>query len=533
MRIVLRDRQQWGGRGVVSTGSSSATVAALRVLEEGGTAFDAAITASAMMTVCMPMASGPGGDATALLHVGGERTALALVGLGRTPRAADPQAFRGRGLDAVPRTGILSATTPGLLDSWFEVHERFGTLPLERLLRPALRAAADGAVVTDQFQRWTAENVRVLSQPEFRDLYRPAAERRSVGTRLPQPGLARLYDSAVSLGRDGLRDWIAELTDEASARHGGLLRGDDVTATAARLVPALTAEIAGRRVAVPPAPTQGPLMLQNLALYEALRTEDTASGSAAGVHLLAESVHQTFGWRLDHLRDPDLEEPGAPDPLGADTLAALGRGVDPDKRTPCRYAGHYSHGDTTHLVVADDAGNAVTWVQSLGLGFGAGVGLPAAGLLLCNRLGRSATLDPRHANRVEPGARPVNTIFPWTVSEGPAVRWLGGTPGGDGQCQWNTQVAAALLCDGDTPLRALSAPRWTYFPGSDQIEAGRPEQLHVDETMAPAVADDLVRRGHDVVRKASVGGVNRLLSLRGGTLYGLDDGRQEGLTAAC
>ncbi|MET7685074.1 gamma-glutamyltransferase [Streptomyces sp. NPDC005423] len=532
MRVVLRDRQQWGNRGVVSTGSSAATLAALRVLEEGGTAFDAAITASAMMTVCMPMASGPGGDATALLHVRGEPTAHALVGLGRTPRAADPAAFRERGLNDVPRTGVLSATTPALLDAWFEVHERFGTLPLERLLDPALRTAAEGAVITGQFQRWTRENLHVLEQPEFHGLYRRAAEPHSVGEALPQPGLARLYDRAGRLGREGVRGWLAELADDLGAHSGGLLRGDDVTATGARLVPAVVTEVAGRQVAVPPAPTQGPLMLQNLALYEALRPEGAESGSAAGVHLLAEAVHQTFGWRLDHLRDPESDGPPLPDPLGPDTLAALREGIDPDKRTPCRYAGHYSHGDTTHLVVADSAGNAVTWVQSLGLGFGAGVGLPEAGLLLCNRLGRSATLDPRHANRVTPGARPVNTIFPWSISDGPAVRWLGGTPGGDGQCQWNTQVAAALLFDDNTPLRTLSGPRWTYFPGSDRTEAGRPEQLHVDDTMEAATVAELTRRGHDVVRKASVGGVNRVVSLRSGSLYGLDDGRQEGLTAA-
>lgn len=517
---------------MASTGSSAATLAALGVLDDGGTAFDAAIAASAMMTVCMPMASGPGGDATAVLHVGGAPTALALVGLGRTPRSADPGAFRERGLDAVPRTGILSVTTPALLDAWFEVHERFGTVPLERLLRPAVRTASEGVVITGQFQRWTRENLHVLEQPEFHDLYRRAADPQSVGSQLPHPGLARLYDRAGRLGRGALRGWIAELADDESARCGGLLRGDDVIATTARLVPAMVAEIAGRRVAVPPAPTQGPLMLQNLMLYGALRRDGEESGSAAGVHLLSESVHQTFGWRLDHLRDPESDGLSVPDPLGVDTLAALRDGVDPDKRTPCRYAGHYSHGDTTHLVVADSAGNVVTWVQSLGLGFGAGVGLPETGMLLCNRLGRSTTLDSRHANRVTPGARPVNTIFPWTISDGPAVRWLGGTPGGDGQCQWNTQVAAALTFDESSPLRALSGPRWTYFPGSDRIEAGRPEQLHVDETMEPGTVAELVRRGHDVVRKASVGGVNRVAAWHRGSLYGLDDGRQEGLTAA-
>lgn len=516
---------------MVSSGSSAATLAALSVLDEGGTAFDAAITASAMLTVCMPMASGPGGDATAVLHPSGQSAPLALLGLGRAPRAADPEAFEERGLDGVPRTGILSTTTPGLLDAWYEVHERFGTVPLERLLRPAARASVEGAVVTGQFQRWTRENLRVLEQPEFHDLYRRAAEPESVGGRLPQPGLARLYDRAGRSDRAALRDWIAVLTDESSRRFGGLLRGEDIIATTARLVPALVTEVAGRRIAVPPAPTQGPLMLQNLALYESLRTEGERSDSARGVHLLAEIVHRTFGWRLDHLRDPEADGPPLPDPLDERTLAGLRRGIDPDQRSPCRYAGHYSHGDTTHFVIADGSGNAVTWVQSLGLGFGAGVGPAEAGLLLCNRLGRSTTLDRWHANRVRPGARPVNTIFPWTISEGPSVLRLGGTPGGDGQCQWNTQVAAALLFDDSSPLRVLSGPRWTYFPGSDRIEAGRPEQLHVDDTMPDETVAELARRGHDVVRKASVGGVNRMVTCGDGVLHGLDDGRQEGLTA--
>ncbi|MEK8170984.1 gamma-glutamyltransferase [Streptomyces sp. M19] len=107
---------------------------------------------------------------------------------------------------------------------------------------------------------------------------------------------------------------------------------------------------------------------------------------------------------------------------------------------------------------------------------------------------------------------------------------LGGTPGGDGQSQWNTQVAAALLFDGNRRC-ALSMPRWTYFPGGDKAEAGLREQLHTDDTLDPAIAAELTRRGHDVVLKASVGGVNRLLERDGERLHGLDDGRQEGLTA--
>ncbi|MFB7666524.1 gamma-glutamyltransferase family protein [Kitasatospora sp. NPDC056138] len=530
--MILRDRQQWGHRALASTGSSLATVAALAVLEEGGNAFDAAITASALLTVCMPMASGPGGDAAAVLHVRGEDQPLALTSLGRAPGAADPAAFRDRGLGTVPRTGVLSSTTPALMDAWYALHERFGSRPLEELLRPAVRTAADGATVTSQFQRWTRENLQVLEQPAFREVYAAAARPEAVGTRLRQSGLERLYTMAGQLDAGGLRQELADRVGRLSTELDGLLAPEDLLASHARLGPATTLELAGHRIAVPPAPTQGPLMLQNLALYASFAPEE-GSGSAAGMHVLSEIFNQTFNWRLEHLRDPEVVDKPMPDPLDPGVLAELGRGVDVDRRSACRYAGHYSHGDTTHFVVADRFGNAVTWVQSLGLGFGAGVGVPELGLLLCNRLGRSSTLSPDHANRVRPGARPVNTIFPWTISDHRGGRRLGGTPGGDGQCQWNTQVTAALLVDGATPLRALTLPRWTYFPGSDKTEADRPEQLQVDETLDQAVFEGLAHRGHELVRKASVGGVSRLLETGPGGLYGLDDGRQEGLTAAC
>jgi len=125
----------------------------------------------------------------------------------------------------------------------------------------------------------------------------------------------------------------------------------------------------------------------------------------------------------------------------------------------------------------------------------------------------------------------VNTILPWAVvdPEG-GLRWLGGTPGGDAQCQWNAQTISSLLINGESPLRAVSQPRWMYLPGSDKAEAGKPVQLHIDSTMDPAVVHRLGDMGHQAVLKASVGGVNRFAGRIGDCLYGLDDGRQEGVT---
>jgi gamma-glutamyltranspeptidase/glutathione hydrolase len=530
MRDVLRDRQQWARHTMVSTGSATATLAALDVLDDGGCAFDAALTASAVMTVTMPMACGPAGDAVALLHVQGAAEAVALTGLGQAPMAATIDAFTRRGLSTVPIDGILSAVTPGMLDAWFALHRTYGTMPLDRLLAPAVRLAEDGVVVTAQTVRWIKDNLALLTQPGFAEVYARYATRDAVGSLLRQPGLGALYRMVGEPGATAaeVRRAVGDRVARVSAELDGLLTADDFLADTSELTPAAIAVIAGHQVASTPAPTQGPLLLQNLLMYER-RTKGLAPGSPEAVHSLAEIVNQTYGWRLENLTDPRFAS--FEDPLAPDVVDALDARVNPERRSPSRCAGHYSAGDTTHLVVIDRAGNAVSWVQSLGLGFGAGVGVPEWGLLLGNRLGRSATLNPSHPNRCEPGKRPVNTILPWTVSTPSGLRWLGGTPGGDGQTQWNAQVLGGLLVHGESPAVALGRPRWTYFPGSDKVEAGRPPQLHVDADMPADTREALRERGHDVVPKASVGGVLRVLGHLPDHRYGLDDGRQEGLTA--
>jgi gamma-glutamyltranspeptidase / glutathione hydrolase len=529
-RVELRDRQQVGTREMVSTGSASATLAALDVLAEGGTAIDAAITTSAMLTVAMPMASGPGGDAAVLIKLRDEPWPLALTSLGRAPSGASPAALRARGLSTLPTQGIMSATTPALIDAWFLLARRYATLPLKRLLTPAIEAASTGTAVTQQYARWAGENLPVLKQVTFARTYSPATEADAIGSTLRQLGLADLYLQVADGAKEPetFRRALSAAVHRLSEETGGLFGSEDCARDHARIEPALRLHTAGFVVSTTPAPTQGALLLQNLALYA-----DVAQGAcvetAEGIHLLAEAINQSYGWRLAHLGDPD--QVAVPDPLAPAALERLKQGIDPRRRSPATCVGHYSEGDTTHFAIADRYGNAVSWVQSLGLGFGAGVGIPEWGLLLCNRLGRSTTLDSRHANCCTPGRRPVNTILPWCVNMQDGTVMLGGTPGGDAQAQWNAQTLAASLYDRFDPLRALSLPRWTYLPGSDKHEAGLSPQLQVDSTMSQDVIAELEARGHVVRCKAGVGGANRIVTCGRSGTYGLDDGRQEGLTA--
>ncbi|MEV4709539.1 gamma-glutamyltransferase [Actinoplanes sp. NPDC049316] len=530
MRDFLRDRQAWSRRGMVSTGNPLATLAALQVLNEGGTAFDAAITASAVMTVVLPMASGPAGDGAVVLQVAQSSEAISLTALGRTPARAAAEAFTARGLRDVPETGILSVSTPALMDGWLALHRRHGTMGLDRLLRPAIELAENGVANTGQAVRWGKDNLEFLEQRHFQEAFAGYGAPDADGSVLRQPGLARLFRLLVEMAGEPaeFRRLVGRAVGRVSAELGGFITEEDCLADHARFEVAPTVAVGDQRVATSAAPTQGPLMLQNLALYHRLHRDEPID-SGPGIHLMTEIANQTYGWRLDSFGDPDFVPQD--DFLAEDLLHTMESGVDRDKLSPSLCLGRYTEGDTTHFAVIDERGNGVSWVQSLGLGFGSGVGVAEYGMLLCNRLGRSSTLQPGTPNRAEPGKRPVNTIMPWLSFDDAGLRLAGGTPGGDGQTQWNAQVIIRMITERASILAALNRPRWTYYPGCDKAEKDMGLQLRVDADLPATIVEDLRNRGHKVVPKASIGGVMRVLERRPTGLYGLDDGRHEGMTA--
>jgi gamma-glutamyltranspeptidase/glutathione hydrolase len=523
-----------GSRGaVVSTGSGPSTLAALAALGDGGNAFDAAVAASAVLMVTLPMASGLGGDLVAVGWDAERGEPFAFVACGPAPAGATPDGFRGRGLDRIPLTGILSLTLPGALYAHGVFAERLASRPLHELFDPAVRAAEDGVTVTEQLSRWIDNNLDVIGgDGSLIETYAPGGAAPAAGSTLRQPELGGTLRRLGELRPGEVDPALADAILECSRRLGGTIGADDVLEQHAEFVDPVRVGLGGHELLSSPLPTQGYLLLQNLrmlALHRELRGRLPADAEA---HVLTEIVAQTFAQRLERAGDP-REGHDAGELLEDSNLERLLARVDPERRSPCPYRAHYTTGDTTHFVIVDERGNAVSMIQSLGLGFGAGVAPPGTGLILGNRLGRSSTLTPGQLNCARPGRRPVNTIHTWLALEDGAPRLIGGTPGGDGQPQWSSQVLAPLLLDGERDLAgAAGAPRWTYFPGSDLWEAGRREHLQVDRRAGHELKRSLAARGHELVERRDVGGCVRIARMEGGCVELVDDGRQEGVSAA-
>jgi gamma-glutamyltranspeptidase/glutathione hydrolase len=191
-----------------------------------------------------------------------------------------------------------------------------------------------------------------------------------------------------------------------------------------------------------------------------------------------------------------------------------------------------AEGDTTYLCVVDRDGLAISFVHSLSLAFGSGITVPGTGILLNDRVGRGFTLEPGHPNRLAPRKRTMSTLNCYLVTRDGKPEFVGGTPGGDGQFQWNLQVLSSLIDHDAEPEEAVSAPRWTHGPSTDPWTLDAPESLTIEDRVPAETPEGLRQRGH-TVRKIGpweAGGSAQLIRVApDGVLVGASDPRGGGL----
>jgi len=484
-----------------------ASQVALDVMKAGGTAADAAIAASAILFVTLPMCCGPGGDLAAICFDAASRRVLSHTAFGRTPRRATQEFLISLGHKAVPRVGIMSATLPAAAEGLVSMHRRMGTRPLEELLEPAITAARDGVVVTSQMHKWIRNNIKIIEgDATCSATFLPDGKIIPVGSILRQPGLSfflnRIAGDPIGyLKGDEYRDCLLSFSEN----EGGLFSFSDFDQSAIDICDPITLRLGQHIIHTNPAPSQGPILFRNLAMQR-LAKQSSIVPRASRIHVWSEIFNQTFAWRLRTLGDLDAYRAE----FWLENLTDDFSAIKTDYRSECLYKGHYSEGDTTQFVVGDGAGNSVSMILSLSLGFGSGVAEPTTGIIFNSRLGRSVSFKAGTPNSLQPGKRPVNTIHAYAVTTEQGLSFSGGTPGGDGQVQWNAATLAAALVDGMGLEQAAQAPRFTCFPGADLIEAGEDERIELENGLA-AERQELESLGHTIKVRDRVQGSIRII----------------------
>ena len=468
---------------VVATSHALAAQVGRDALRDGGNAVDAAIATAIALTVLEPTSNGLGSDAFALVWDGARLHGL--NGSGRAPAGWMPARFAGR--EAMPTRGWDSVTVPGAVDAWRVLHGRFGRLPLARLYAASIRYAREGVPVSAYLAGKWANAARAFREfPEWAETFLIAGAPPSPGAIFRNPRAAETLEAlAESAGAALYTGELARRLVSASDAAGGVMTLDDLAGHEAAWVEPVDVAFAGRRVHELPPNGQGLAALIALGILEQTPLATLPPDSPDAVHLQVEAMKIAFAEAFRHIADPAYMERSPADFLTPEYLATRASQIRLDRAGSPGPSPPPDHG-TVYLCAADADGMMVSFIQSNYMGWGSGIVVPETGIALQNR-GAGFVLTPGHPNQVGGGKRPFHTIIPGFITHAGAAEAAFGVMGGHMQAQGHTQVAIRLLQQQLDPQAALDAPRW--FIGSD----GR---LHLERSVAPAVATELARRGH-------------------------------------
>ncbi|HXV82650.1 MAG TPA: gamma-glutamyltransferase [Candidatus Binatia bacterium] len=495
MNIIKSARPVIMGRnGMVSAGHSLGALAGVKVLKEGGNAVDAALAAAFVMAVVKPESCGPGGDLFALVFMKKNGRVEAINSSGPAPAKATIEYFREKGFKSIPISGPLSVAVPGAVDGWLELHRRYGTIDLSRLMAEAIQLARDGFALHLEL----AEAIEEFSSnfPWVDRCFRQPFGEPKPGKLILQKGLGDVLEKIALKGRDGFYGGeVAENICQTLRAEGGVLTEEDLQLNTARWLEPLRTSYRDYLVFEQPPVSQGFMVLEMLNIIEAWPLHTGEINRADSIHYQVGAKKLAFEDRIRHLEDPEFGDPKIPLLVSKEHAARRRESLADTMRRPQTAAAPLG-GETTYLCATDREGNAISLIQSIFASFGSRVIAGDTGVILNNRL-CSFGLDPSKTNSLKPGKRPAHTLNTYMVFKGREFFAVGGSPGADEQPQTNLQVLHNLLDLDMDPQAAVEEPRWSHQPGTpprDQL----PEELRMESGFDPRVVDELRRRGHQV-----------------------------------
>ena len=535
-------RRAWptyGERGMIAAAHPLTAEAGLHVLREGGNAIDAAVAAGLAAAVVMPEKCGLGGDLFAVIHVPGsngrESTTLSIQGSGNSPRSASLDLIRRHATESgqMPYQGPLSISVPGMVDAYFQMLDRFGTRTFAEVMEPAHSLAADGFVVHQLGAGSIASSADVLARDEAAAaVFLPGGRPVRAGERLVQADLGKTLQTLAGEGPDAFyRGRIGERITAYLTSVGGALTMEDFGDYTTGFTPPLETGYRGHTVYQTGLPSQGLILLEALNVVEQGNVSDPQS--VESIHLMVEAKKLAYADRIGHAADSAFHRTPIDKLLSKAWGAQRFATIDPASAATNVARGTLTDGDTTYIAVADASGMMVSLIQSVSSSFGSGIIGGDTGVVLNNRVGRGFTLEEGHPNIYAPGKKTMHTLNCYLIADEQGRPVLvGGTPGGDGQPQWNLQAIAGMVDAGLDVQAAIEQPRWTSWPGTDPSTIDNPFELRLENRLPEPVFEALAAKGHNVRKMAAWGGGGSAQIIardpESGIMIGGTDARVEG-----
>ena len=478
--------------GLVTSPHSLASQAGVDVLRAGGSAIDAAIASSAVLSVVYPHMTSIGGDAFWLVHDAETKEVRYIDGGGRAAANGTIDAFAKRGLSEVPVKGVLpgTLTVPGAVASWTEAHAAYGRLPLARCLESAIGYAREGFPVTRRLAHW-----RDTAVDDLKKCPDSAAIFLKPGPVMRNPDLARTLEAIASDGWHGFYGGeVARELVRYSEMNGGFFASGDLKAQLARWGEPIAGRYRDVTLYETPAPTQGFTVLQMMNLLEPFDLNGKPFLGPDYVHLMVQAKQLAYHDRDRYLADPRFADVPMERLISKDHADQRRKLMNPARALPWDEIPSWGSlaGDTIYTAAVDREGNAASLVHSVYGSFGAAVVAGRTGVVLQNR-SAYFSLDPKSANRLEPGKVPLHTLIASLAFRGDKLWAVLGCMGADGQPQIHLQTYIAMIDHGCDIQEALETPR--FLSGRFAIGEER-DTLHIEGRFPPATIAELKRRGH-------------------------------------
>jgi gamma-glutamyltranspeptidase/glutathione hydrolase len=489
--------------GMAATSQPLATQVAIDILKQGGNAIDAAIAANATLGLMEPTGCGIGGDLFAIVWDAKTQKLYGLNASGRSPYGLTIDVLRQDGRKSIPPRGPLPITVPGTVDGWFELHKKFGKLPMDKVLGPAIEYAKNGFPLSELIAHYWAIGGRVLGEyPNFAATFLPNGKAPRKGDIFKNPDLARTYAALASGGRDAFyRGPLTQTMVSYCEREGCYLREKDLADHTSTWVEPVSTSYRGYDVWELPPNGHGIAALQMLNILEAYDLTSMGHNSADYLHRLIEAKKIVYEDRARYYADPDFAKIPVQELISKDYAEKRRWLIDPRRALREIEPGDpkLAQGDTIYLTVADKDRNIVSLIQSNYRGFGSGLVPDGLGFVLQDR-GELFSLEDGHPNVYEPHKRPFHTIIPAFITKD-GKPWLSfGVMGGDMQPQGHVQIICNLIDFGMNLQEAGDAARFHHGGSSEPTGEHMKDGgwVGLESGVSEEVRRELDRRGHRI-----------------------------------
>jgi gamma-glutamyltranspeptidase/glutathione hydrolase len=475
--------------GMVATSQVSASQAGALILEQGGSAIDAAIAANTVLNVTEPTSNGMGGDLFAIYWEAKTGKLYGLNASGWAPKALTIEHLRARSITEMPQFGIDSVTVPGVVDGWAKLHARWGKRPWRDLFQPAIFYADHGFPVAEIIHDWWDEHHNgLLANPESTRVFLPGGKVPETGQIFRNPDVGHALTLVAEQGEAAFyKGEIAQAILKTSQELGGTMTADDLASYSAEWVEPISTKYRDWTVYELPPNGDGIAALEMLNIMEQFKPDPAGPHSPGELHTRIEAMKLAYADVKKYDGDPHFSKIPVNQLLSKEYAAKRAALIDPTRANCTVAPGALGTSDTTYFTVVDREGNVLSIIQSNYNNFGSDVTVLGMGFVLQDR-GGLFSLDPASPNALAGRKRPFHTIIPAFMQSGD--QHIGfGIMGGLNQPLAHAQFVSNVVDYHMNIQAAMEEPRFT-----DRQQLGC--RIVIESRVTPATIEALTKMGH-------------------------------------